>query len=69
MKQLLVTHCAGKDLRVGKQKYSKEFKQAAVERMRSCGHIVALAAELGVRDGNYTDGATSWTQKNRRLTS
>ena len=41
MKQLLVTHCAGKDLRVGKQKYSKEFKQAAVERMRSCGHIVA----------------------------
>jgi transposase-like protein len=48
VKQLLVTHCAGKDLRVGKQKYSKEFKQAAVERMRSCGHIVALAAELGV---------------------
>ena len=49
MKQLLVTHCAGKDLRVGKQKYSKEFKQAAVERMRSCGHIVALAAELPIR--------------------
>ena len=48
MKQLPVTHCAGKDLRVGKQKYSKEFKQATVERMRSCGHIVALAAELGV---------------------
>ena len=33
---------------MGKQKYSKEFKQAAIERMGSCGHIVALAAELGV---------------------
>jgi transposase-like protein len=30
------------------QRYSKEFRQQAVERMNACGNIVRLARELGV---------------------
>src|SRR5215472_15644772 len=30
------------------QKYSREFRQQAVERMNACGNIVSLARELGV---------------------
>ena len=30
------------------QRYSKEFRQLAVERMNSCGNVVGLARELGV---------------------
>ena len=30
------------------QRYSKEFRQQAVERMRECDNIVRLARELGV---------------------
>jgi len=30
------------------QRYSKEFRRQAVERMNSCGNIVGLARELGV---------------------
>jgi transposase-like protein len=30
------------------QRYSKEFRRQAVERMNSCGNIVGLARELGI---------------------
>ena len=30
------------------QRYSKEFRQQAVERMHTCGNIIRLARELGV---------------------
>jgi transposase-like protein len=30
------------------QRYSKDFRRQAVERMNSCGNIVGLARELGV---------------------
>jgi transposase-like protein len=30
------------------QRYSKEFRQQAVERMNACGNVVALARELGI---------------------
>ena len=33
---------------MGKQKYSKEFQQAAVERLRDSENITKLAVELGV---------------------
>ena len=33
---------------MARQRYSKEFRQAAVERLRGCENIVALAQELGV---------------------
>jgi len=33
---------------VARQRYSKEFRQAAVERLRGCENIVGLAKELGV---------------------
>ena len=41
----------GKDLQVGKQRvdrYSKEFRRMAVERLKTCDNIVALSKELGV---------------------
>ena len=41
----------GKDLQVGKQRvgrYPKEFRRMAVERLKTCDNIVALAKELGV---------------------
>ncbi len=31
-----------------KKRYSREFRQAAVERLKGCENIVALAQELGV---------------------
>ncbi len=34
--------------RVNGQRYSNEFQRQAVERMNTCGNIVALARELGV---------------------
>jgi transposase-like protein len=39
------------ELRVSKRrkKYTEEFRRLAVERMRSCPNVVALARELGVR--------------------
>ena len=33
---------------MARQRYSKEFRQAAVERLKGCENIVALAKELGV---------------------
>ena len=41
----------GKDLQVGKQRvdrYSKEFRRKAIERLKTCDNIVALSKELGV---------------------
>ena len=41
----------GKELQVGKQRvgrYSKEFRRKAVERLKTCDNIVALAKELGI---------------------
>jgi transposase len=41
----------GKELRVGKKRvgrYAKSFRQMAVDRMRNCENIGALAEELGV---------------------
>jgi transposase len=45
----------GKELRVAKKRvaqkrrrYSKEFRRRAVQRMRNCENIVALAEEIGV---------------------
>jgi transposase-like protein len=35
-------------LQVAKRRYSKEFRQFAVERLRGCENIVALARELQV---------------------
>ena len=43
-----MTHFAGKELRVARPKYSKEFQQAAVERLRDSENITKLAVELGV---------------------
>jgi len=43
-----MTHFAGKELRVAKRRYSKEFREFAVERLRGCENIVALARELQV---------------------
>jgi transposase-like protein len=43
-----MTHFAGKELRVAKRRYSEEFRQSAVERLRGCENIVALARELHV---------------------
>ncbi len=33
---------------MAKQKYSKEFREAAVKRLRGCDNIAGLALELGV---------------------
>jgi len=43
-----MTHFAGKELRVAKRRYTKEFREFAVERLRGCENIVALARELHV---------------------
>jgi len=43
-----MTHFAGKELRVAKRRYTKEFREFAVERLRGCENIVALARELQV---------------------
>src|ERR1700740_1144003 len=43
-----MTHLAGKELRVAKRRYTKEFREFAVERLRGCENIVALAKELHV---------------------
>ena len=34
-----------------RKRYSDEFRRLALERMKSCGNISALACELGVRRG------------------
>jgi transposase-like protein len=43
----------GKELQVAERqkwgRYSKEFRQAALERLKSCDNITALATELGVQ--------------------
>jgi transposase-like protein len=41
----------GKELQVGKQgegRYSKECRRKAVERLKTCDNVVALAKELGI---------------------
>ena len=43
-----MSHFAGKELRVAKRRYTKEFREFAVERLRGCENIVALAKELHV---------------------
>jgi len=45
---------------VAKRRYSEHFRQVAVERLRGCESIVALAKELGVSgektESLYNDG-------------
>ena len=45
---------------MAKRRYSEHFRQVAVERMKGCESIVALAKELGVSRGKteslYNDG-------------
>src|SRR5215469_9667703 len=43
-----MTHLQERKLRVAKRRYSKEFREFAVERLRGCENIVALAKELHV---------------------
>ena len=42
------THFAERKLRVAKRRYSKEFREFAVELLRGCENILALARELHV---------------------
>jgi|SRR5579872_1304140 transposase-like protein len=43
-----MTHLQERKLRVAKRRYTKEFREFAVERLRGCENIVALAKELHV---------------------
>jgi transposase-like protein len=43
-----MTHLEERKLRVAKRRYTKEFREFAVERLRGCENIVALAKELHV---------------------
>jgi len=43
-----MAHWQERKLRVAKRRYSEHFRQVAVERLRGCENIVALAKELGV---------------------
>ena len=51
MRQSVLAHLQGKERQVTKKRvrrYPKAFKQRAVERLKRCENIVALAAELGL---------------------
>jgi transposase-like protein len=51
VRQSELRHFAEKGLQVGKKRvgrYPQEFRELAVERMKSCDNIAALAQELGV---------------------
>jgi transposase-like protein len=43
-----MTHLQERKLQVAKRRYTKEFREFAVERLRGCENIVALARELQV---------------------
>src|SRR5580692_5129389 len=43
-----MAHLQERKLRVAKRRYTKEFREFAVERLRGCENIVALARELHV---------------------
>ena len=43
-----MAHLQQRKLRVSKRRYTKEFREFAVERLRGCENIVALARELQV---------------------
>jgi transposase-like protein len=43
-----MAHLQERKLRVAKRRYTKEFREFAVERLRGCENIVALARELQV---------------------
>jgi transposase-like protein len=43
-----MAHLQERKLRVPKRRYTKEFREIAVERLRGCENIVALARELQV---------------------
>jgi transposase-like protein len=43
-----MTHLQERKLRVAKRRYTKEFREFAVERLRGCENIMALAKELHV---------------------
>jgi transposase-like protein len=55
-----MAHLQERKLRVAKRRYTKEFREFAVEQLRGCENIVALARELQVSRGNFTGGATNW---------
>ena len=49
------------------KRYSKEFRQQAVERMNTCGNIIGLARELSVARRVSKTGGIGLTKRIRRL--
>jgi hypothetical protein len=54
---------------VAKRRYSKKFREFAVERLRGCENIVALAKELHVSRSQPIGGGTSWIPRYRDASS
>lgn len=50
---------------MAKTLYTKEFREGAVERLRGCEDIVALAKQLGDRGDSSTGGAMNCIQRSQ----